>query len=38
LELHDSRPRIDLDALIDYIETLAQPFSAVIEGRIQRLD
>jgi len=29
---------VDLDALVNYIETLAQPFSAVIEGRINRLN
>lgn len=29
---------VDLDALISYIESLAQPFSAVIEGRITRLN
>lgn len=29
---------IDLDALIDYIKTLSQPFSASIEGRISRLN
>lgn len=27
---------VDLDALIQYIQTLPQPFTAVIEGRIQR--
>ena len=27
---------VDLDALIDYVKTLAQPFSAGIEGRILR--
>jgi 5'-nucleotidase len=27
---------VDIDALIDYIQTLTQPFSAVIEGRITR--
>jgi 5'-nucleotidase len=27
---------IDLDALIDYVESLPQPFSAAIDGRIQR--
>ena len=26
---------VDLDALVDYIETQSQPFSAAIEGRIQ---
>lgn len=29
---------IDLDALIDYIENLPQPFTATIEGRITRLN
>jgi 5'-nucleotidase len=29
---------IDLDALVDYITDLPQPFSAAIEGRIQRLN
>lgn len=29
---------IDLDALITYIESLTQPFTAVIEGRITRLN
>ncbi|MCP9340486.1 bifunctional metallophosphatase/5'-nucleotidase [Stutzerimonas xanthomarina] len=29
---------VDLDALVDYIEALPQPFSATVEGRIQRLD
>lgn len=29
---------IDLDALISYVQTLAQPFSAAIEGRITRLN
>ena len=29
---------VDLDALIDYIQALPQPFSAVIDGRIQRLN
>lgn len=28
---------IDLDALIDHIQSLAQPFTSVIEGRIQQL-
>jgi len=28
---------IDLDALVAYVESLAQPFSATIEGRIARL-
>jgi len=28
---------VDLDALIDYIESLPQPFSAAIEGRISTL-
>jgi len=28
----------DLDALIEYISTLSQPFNAVIEGRINRLN
>jgi 5'-nucleotidase len=27
---------VDLDALVDYISTLAQPFSYAIEGRILR--
>jgi 5'-nucleotidase len=27
---------VDLDALVDYIESLPQPFTAAIEGRIQR--
>jgi 5'-nucleotidase len=29
---------VDLDALVDYIETLPQPFSSRIEGRIVRVD
>ena len=29
---------VDLDALVRYIESLPQPFSARIEGRIQRID
>lgn len=29
---------IDLDALVDYVESLPQPFSAAIEGRITRLN
>lgn len=29
---------VDLDALVDYVEALPQPFSAAIEGRIQRLN
>lgn len=29
---------IDLDALVDYIPTLQQPFSAAIEGRVTRLN
>lgn len=29
---------VDLDALVDYIKTGAQPFDAVIEGRIQRVN
>jgi 5'-nucleotidase len=29
---------IDLDALIDYVESLPQPFSAAVEGRIIRLN
>ena len=29
---------VDLDALVGYIESLPQPFSARIEGRIQRID
>lgn len=29
---------VDLDALVDYIESLAQPFTATVEGRIQRTD
>jgi 5'-nucleotidase len=28
---------IDLDALIAYVQSLSQPFNAVIEGRINRL-
>ena len=28
---------IDLDAFVAYVESLAQPFSATIEGRIARL-
>lgn len=28
---------IDLDALVEYVEGLSQPFSAAIEGRIQRI-
>jgi 5'-nucleotidase len=29
---------VDLEALVSYIESLPQPFSASIEGRIQRAD
>jgi 5'-nucleotidase len=29
---------VDIDALVDYIKGLAQPFTAVIEGRITRLN
>jgi 5'-nucleotidase len=29
---------VDLDALVDYIEALPQPFSGSIEGRIERVD
>jgi 5'-nucleotidase len=29
---------VDLDALVDYIGSLPQPFSAQIEGRIERLN
>jgi 5'-nucleotidase len=29
---------VDLDALVDYIGSLAQPFTAQVEGRIQRLN
>jgi len=29
---------VDLDALVGYIEALPQPFSASVEGRIQRVD
>jgi len=29
---------VDLDALVDYIETLPQPFSSRIEGRVVRVD
>ena len=29
---------VDLDALVDYIESLLQPFTAAIEGRITRLN
>lgn len=29
---------VDLDALIAYVKTLPQPFTALIEGRIQRLN
>ncbi|MCQ4288458.1 bifunctional metallophosphatase/5'-nucleotidase [Pseudomonas stutzeri] len=29
---------VDLDALVDYIETLPQPFSGNVEGRIMRVD
>jgi len=29
---------VDLDALVDYIESLPQPFTAAIEGRITRLN
>ncbi len=29
---------VDLDALVDYIETLPQPFSGNVEGRIVRVD
>jgi len=29
---------VDLDALVDYVESLPQPFSATIEGRIQQLN
>lgn len=29
---------VDVDALIDYVQTLTQPFNATIEGRITRLN
>jgi 5'-nucleotidase len=29
---------VDLDALVDYIETLTQPFTAQVEGRILRVN
>jgi 5'-nucleotidase len=29
---------VDLDALVDYVESLPQPFTAQIEGRIKRLN
>jgi 5'-nucleotidase len=29
---------VDLDALVDYVESLSQPFSVAIEGRIVRID
>lgn len=29
---------VDLDALVDYVNNLAQPFTAIIEGRITRLN
>jgi 5'-nucleotidase len=29
---------VDLDALVNYIGSLAQPFNATIEGRITRLN
>ena len=29
---------VDLDALVDYVKTLTQPFSAQIDGRINRLN
>ena len=29
---------VDLDALVDYLESLPQPFTAAIEGRITRLN
>jgi 5'-nucleotidase len=29
---------VDLDALVDYVSSLSQPFSAAIEGRITRLN
>jgi 5'-nucleotidase len=29
---------VDLDALVDYVKTLTQPFTATIEGRITRLN
>ena len=29
---------VDLDALVQYIESLAQPFNAQVEGRITRLN
>jgi 5'-nucleotidase len=29
---------VDLDALVDYVESLQQPFTAQIEGRIKRLN
>jgi 5'-nucleotidase len=28
--------QVDLDALVEYVESLPQPFSAAIEGRILR--
>lgn len=30
--------QVDLDALVDYIQSLTQPFTAEVEGRIQRLN
>lgn len=27
---------VDLDALVDYVGQLSQPFSAAIEGRVQK--
>jgi hypothetical protein len=29
---------VDLDALVEYVESLQQPFTAQIEGRITRLN
>ena len=29
---------VDLDALVEYVESLQQPFTAQIEGRIKRLN
>jgi 5'-nucleotidase len=29
---------VDLDALIDYIKAVPQPFSAAVEARIQRIN
>ena len=40
--LNEGRNRVigavDLDALVDYVQSLTQPFAVAIEGRIQRVN